>query len=93
MLTIIVVVVFFIGLIMFLTNWKKIKQAVKEGWEEGKKKNDGYEMIKEDRTCDLECEGCEYEEDKRCLDIVLKTVEAKVVVIETREVGDTINAN
>lgn len=35
MLTIIVVVVFSIGLIMFLANWKKLKQATKEGWREG----------------------------------------------------------
>ena len=48
-------------------------------------------MLKDDGTCDLKCEGCEYENDKRCLDILFYTTNAKVAVIETREPGDTIS--
>jgi len=48
-------------------------------------------MLKDDGTCDLKCEGCEYENDKRCLDILFYITNAKVAVIETREPGDTIS--
>ncbi len=50
-------------------------------------------MIREDNTCDQVCEGCEYEHDRKCLDILLHTLDAKVVVIERREIGDTISKN
>ncbi len=50
-------------------------------------------MINEDGTCGQKCENCPYEHDKKCLDVLLFTLEAKVAIIETREPGDTINRN
>ena len=52
-------------------------------------------MLKDDRTCDLKCENCKYENnDKECLIVLLTTLNAEVIIEEDmREPGDTISNN